>query len=47
MSRDCVQRCSDNCYCRTVEDIMSAVTRIKLSKIDGSEGLFYDYYKIR
>ena len=30
-----VQRCSDNNYCITVQDVMNAVTHLKLGKSDG------------
>ena len=39
-----VQRCSDNNYCITVQDVMNAVTHLKIGKSDGSEGLFSDYF---
>ena len=40
----CVQRCSDNNYCITVQDVMNAVTHLKLGKSDGSEGLFSNHF---
>ena len=39
-----VQRGSDNSYCKTVQDVMNAVTHSKLGKSDGSEGLFSDHF---
>ena len=39
-----VQRGSDNNYCITVQDVLNAVTHLKLGKSDGSEGLFSDHF---
>ena len=39
-----VERCSDHSYCITVQDVMNAVTHLKLCKSDGSEGLFSDHF---
>ena len=39
-----VQRGSDSNYCITVQDVMNAVTHLKLGKSDGSEGLFSDHF---
>ena len=39
-----LQRCSDNSYWITVQDVMNAVTHLKLGKSDGSERLFSDHF---
>ena len=39
-----VQRGSDNNYCITVQDVMNAVTNLKLGKSDELEGLFSDHF---
>ena len=39
-----VQRGSNNNYCITVQDVVNAVTDLKLGKSDGSEGLFSDHF---